>query len=52
MIVECLATGRAIWDQIIEHAAGEALEAVAEAEGMAPLRQAAVEAVKSAPGES
>jgi type II secretory ATPase GspE/PulE/Tfp pilus assembly ATPase PilB-like protein len=47
VLVECLATSRAIWDKIIEHAAGEALEAVAEAEGMVPLRQAAVEAVKA-----
>jgi len=47
VIVECLATSRAIWDRIIEHAAGEALEAVAEEGGMVPLRQAAVQAVKA-----
>jgi type II secretory ATPase GspE/PulE/Tfp pilus assembly ATPase PilB-like protein len=47
VIVECLASSRRIWDQIIEHAAGEALEAIAEEEGMVPLRQAALEAVKA-----
>lgn len=47
VLVECLAVGPRMAQAIMDRAAGEVLESIAEEEGMAPLRQAALAAVAS-----
>ena len=47
VIVECLAASEKLWEKVMAHSTGEELECLVEEEGMAPLREAAAEAVKA-----